>query len=114
MPSNLELKKSLEQTKKQLVVKDTEIAELNAKIAKFFAAEEAAKNKYNSSKVEENVPVDVSVDIEPSSEIEPQVSMPILDNSLVNSNGVGTSSDSKDKTTEKKKKKRSPWNLYLW
>ena len=105
MPSNLELKKSLEQTKKQLVVKDKEIAELNAKLSKFLALEESVEDSASepripvSDKTLENVPVDISVDIEPS------VTMPILENSLVNG---------EDKTTEKKKKKRSAWSLYLW
>ena len=102
MPSNLELKKSLQEIKKQLLLKDKTIADLNAQLSKFLELEESAKqnnvvNSVNTTIVEEIVAG--SVPVEP------------VKNTNTNTTPLKVS---ETKTVDKKKKKRSAWNLYLW
>ena len=102
MPSNLELKKSLEQTKKQLVVKDKEIADLNAKLSKFLELEELAKKNDVVNSVKDIVEEIVAVSISTETKID------------TDKNPNNTPVQSETKAVDKKKKKRSAWNLYLW
>ena len=94
MPSNLELKKSLEQTKKQLVLKDKEIADLNAQLSKFVGLEQS-----NNVTLEHGSP---NIEEQNSNKVDSEI-MPVT-----------TSNDLDEKKIKLKKKKRSLWNLYLW
>ena len=88
MPSNLDLKRSLEQARKELNIKNKEIAELNSQLSKFLVLEESGKVN------EEIVPVSESIETE----------------KITNS----SSDVCKTQNIDKKKKKRSIWNLYMW
>ena len=88
MPSNLDLKRSLEQARKELNIKNKEIAELNTQLSKFLVLEASGKV------IEEIVPVSESIETEKN----------------INS----TSHVSETPNIDKKKKKRSIWNLYMW
>ena len=91
MPSNLELKKSLEQTKKQLVLKDKEIADLNSQLSKFVELDQSSKVSLTPV-IEDQVNNKVDCEISP----------------------VKTSNDLDEQKIKLKKKKRSLWHLYLW
>jgi len=95
MPSNLELKKSLEQTKKQLVLKDKEIADLNAQLSKFVELDQSSKVSLTPI-LEDQVSNKVDCEISPVT------------------TSVTTSNDLDENKIKLKKKKRSLWNLYLW
>ncbi len=96
MPSNLELKRSLEQARKELSNKNKEIDQLNAKLSTFLELKESI-----------NINETDSINTENKSQ-ESQESQELQE--LQDSKHVQESPDSKPI----KKRKKSLWYLYLW
>ena len=93
MPSNLELKKSLQQAKQDLLIKDKEIAELQSQLSNFLQLDtHSAEIVPQKAEIVPQVKEEI---VPQKEEIVPQV---------------------KENETKqlKKRRSRSLWNLYLW
>lgn len=107
MPSNLELKRSLEQARKEIILKTKTIDELNEKLSKFLESEESSKVNTIESPLK--------------SQLESSLGNPNVEEQNINtvdSEITPVSTNAVNNIDEKhiklKKKKRSLWNLYLW
>jgi len=103
MPSNLELKRSLEQTRKELSNKNKEIEQLNAKLSSFLELKE-------SDKVNKDVKIAETVCINTENTENTDT------NTDTNNNGLCKLQESTQSPDSKpiKKRKKSLWYLYLW
>jgi len=133
MPNNSELKKALEKASKQIVVKNKQIEELNAKLSHFLHLEEINSQKVSIvdqkpvatiaeiaevSKAEVKVQTEiVSASVEPVEPVEPVVNEPKvdMDEPKVETVNVEIVDNPKDVLpVPAKKRLRSIWRLYLW
>ena len=104
MPSNLELKRSLEQARKENDFKTKTIAELNEKLSKFTELKKSSKINTLESPLE--IPVTNPISSPVGNVEEHKVDIEITP--------VETLNDLSENKISLKKKKRSIWHLYLW
>jgi hypothetical protein len=122
MPNNSELKKALEKASKQIVLKNKQIEELNAKLSHFLHLEEL--NSQKVSIIDQN-PVATKTEISEVSNAEVEVQTEIVSaqvdpvssvDSKINDVNVEIVDIPADvvQAPPVKKRSRSIWRLYLW
>jgi hypothetical protein len=129
MPNNSELKKALEKASKQIVLKNRQIEELNAKLSHFLYLEEINSQKASKehsidtcSKPDETTSVsnvDVKVDTEAAVKVQTETPVstplePIQELAPVNDQDCVNVEIVEGSVKAVKKRSRSIWRLYLW